>query len=165
MFSSIIFAKEKCDELLIVSLEKTSTELPTVFNDCGVFPGEITMIGILSSAKTNIRSSKDISEISSYLNDKNIASKSIINFSSWGGYMQQSIYGDSSQIVTMTAPLNDDLALKLENLRIKKNRIYILNICYNCSVENIRQVFVSAKNIELVGPKTNDWKLIKISYD
>ena len=42
--------KEKCDELLIVSLEKTSTELPTVFNDCGVFPGEITMIGILSSA-------------------------------------------------------------------------------------------------------------------
>ena len=54
---------------------------------------------------------------------------------------------------------------KIDNLRIQKNRIYILNICYNCSVENIKQVFVSAKNIETVGPKTNDWKLIKISYD
>ena len=132
---------------------------------CALIICTLVSIGILSSTKTNIRSSKDISEISSYLNDKNIASKSIINFSSWGGYMQQSIYGDSSQIVTMTAPINADLALKLENLRIKKNRIYILNICYNCSVENIKQVFVSAKNIETVGPKTNDWKLIKISYD
>ena len=79
--------------------------------------------------------------------------------------MQQSIYGDSSQIVTMTAPINADLALKLENLRIQKNRIYILNICYNCSVENIKQVFRSAKNIETIDTKTNDWKLIKISYN
>ena len=44
--SSITFAKEKCDELLIVSLVKTSTELPTVLEDCKVFPGEITTIGI-----------------------------------------------------------------------------------------------------------------------
>jgi len=49
--SSITFAKEKCDELLIVSLVKTSTELPTVLKDCTVFPGEITTIGI-SSANT-----------------------------------------------------------------------------------------------------------------
>ena len=79
--------------------------------------------------------------------------------------MQQSIYGDDSQIVTMTAPINTDLAYKLNNLRIKKNRTHILNICYDCSIENIKQVFVDAKNVELTGPKTMDWKVIKISFD
>ena len=44
--SSITFAKEKFGELLIVSLVKTSTELPTVLNDCTVLPGEMTITGI-----------------------------------------------------------------------------------------------------------------------
>ena len=132
---------------------------------CALILCTLLSVGILSSTKTNIRSSKDIYEISSYLNNKNIASESIINFSSWGGYLQQSIYGNSSQIVTMTAPIDSDLALKLNNLRVKKNRIYILNICYNCSVENIKQVFASAKNVEATGPKTNNWKVLKISYN
>ena len=44
--SSITLAKEKFDELLIVSLLITSTELPTVLNYCRDFPGDMTIIGI-----------------------------------------------------------------------------------------------------------------------
>tara|TARA_B100001123_G_C15129561_1_gene954733 strand:- start:672 stop:1115 length:444 start_codon:yes stop_codon:yes gene_type:complete len=125
----------------------------------------VVSVTILSSTKVNIRSSKEISKISVYLNDKNIARDSVINFSSWGGYLQQSIYGDKSQIVTMTNPLNIAMANKLNNLRVKKNRNYILNICYDCSSNNIKQMFNSAKKVKIVDLKTNNWKVIKISYD
>ena len=48
--SSIICAKEKCEDLLILSLSITVTALPTVLRDCGVFPGAITITG-MSCAK------------------------------------------------------------------------------------------------------------------
>ena len=132
---------------------------------CALLLCTIVSIGILSSTKVNIRSSKEISEISSYLSKKEIANNSIINFSTWGGYLQQSIYGNSSQIVTMTAPISAELASKVNNLRIKKNRKYILNICYSCSIGDIKQMFPSAKNVEIVELKTNIWKVLKISYE
>ena len=132
---------------------------------CALLLCSVVSIGILSSTKVNIRSSKEISEISYYLSKKEIANNSIINFSTWGGYLQQSIYGNSSQIVTMTAPISAELASKVNNLRIKKNRKYILNICYSCSIDDIKQMFSSAKNVENVELKTNIWKVLKISYE
>ena len=41
-----MFAKEKCEDSFILSESITVTELPTVLNDWGVFPGAITIIGI-----------------------------------------------------------------------------------------------------------------------
>ena len=132
---------------------------------CALLLCAIVSVSILSSTKINIRSSKDLSKISSYLSDESIANNSIINFSSWGGYLQQSIYGYDTQIVTMTNPINRDLATKVNNLRIDKDRNYIINIFYKCSLKKIKQTFPSAKNIEFIELKTNIWKVIKISYD
>ena len=132
---------------------------------CALLLCAIVSVSILSSTKINIRSSKDLSKISSYLSDESIANNSIINFSSWGGYLQQSIYGYDTQIVTMTNPINRDLATKVNNLRIDKDRNYIINICYKCSLKKIKQTFPAAKNIEFIELKTNIWKVIKISYD
>ena len=42
----IISAIKKFDEFSISLLSITDTELPTSSYDCGVFPGEITIIGI-----------------------------------------------------------------------------------------------------------------------
>ena len=125
----------------------------------------IVSMTLLTSSKINIRSSKEITEISTYLNRPDIANNSIINFSSWGGYLQQSIYGHKLQIVSMTAPINVDLASKVNNLRIKKNREYILNVCHSCSESEIKQMFSSATNVEIVRLKTNIWKVLKVSYE
>ena len=131
---------------------------------CSLILCTAVSMNILFLTKVNVRSSKEISEIAFYLNKSKIASESIINFSTWGGYLQQSIYGNKSQIVTMTAPINAELASKVNDLRIKKNRKYILNICYSCSLENIKQMYPSAKNLEVVKLKTDIWKVLKISY-
>ena len=65
----------------------------------------------------------------------------------------------------MTAPINVDLASKVNNLRIKKNREYILNVCHSCSESEIKQMFSSATNVEIVRLKTNIWKVLKVSYE
>tara|TARA_B100001245_G_scaffold132560_1_gene98226 strand:- start:26 stop:469 length:444 start_codon:yes stop_codon:yes gene_type:complete len=132
---------------------------------CALLLCSIVSIGILSTTKVHIRSSNERSEISSYLNKKEVANNSIINFSTRGLYLQQSIYGNNFQIVTITAPISTELASKVNNLRIKKNRKYILNICYSCSIDDIKQMFSSAKNVEIVELKTNIWKVLKISYE
>ena len=54
-FSSIISAKEKLFEFLIISSLIISIELPTVLNDWAVLPAEITITGILSALRIVIK--------------------------------------------------------------------------------------------------------------
>ena len=119
---------------------------------------------LLSYSNINSRSSKEIAEVSKYLRNENIANESIINFSSWGGYLQQSIYGKKFQIVTMADPINLNIAKELNDLRIEKNRSYIINVCNNCKIENIIEIFKDSKKIEFINLDTNTWKVMKISY-
>ncbi len=124
----------------------------------------ISSFVLLNNTTINDRSSNDIGEISNYLRNKNIAKESVINFSSWGGYLQQSIYGDKTQIVTMADPMSEEFANKINALRIDKNRSYILNICNGCTENSIKEIFKYSKKIETIKLNTNTWKIMKITF-
>jgi hypothetical protein len=59
---------------------------------------------ILTQQSETVRSARERDVIFRYFSDDAIASQAIINFSSWGGYYIQSLYGPKDQLVTYTEP-------------------------------------------------------------
>jgi hypothetical protein len=102
------------------------------------------------------------------LKEKNIAEKSVINFSTWGGYYIQSLYGHKNQLVTYTDQFNDNEPEDLKKIKINNNRDFIINICFNeneinkCTYDFIREKFKNYKNIEPLTNNQGIWKAWKI---
>jgi hypothetical protein len=121
----------------------------------------ISAIQLINSKATN-GSEDNKADVFKYLQNEELAKNSIINFSSWGGYYIQSLYGPESQLVTYTEPINESDGLALESLRQRLKRRYILNVCNSCSIDEISAIY-SGSNIVQVGPKLSGWTIFQIS--
>ncbi|MDI9347929.1 MAG: hypothetical protein QM538_05440 [Methylacidiphilales bacterium] len=117
----------------------------------------------LTFAEVRVEQNPEREELFKYLQKPEIARNAVINFSSWGGYYQQSLYGDKNQLVTYIDPLNAKDVFSLEETRIKLNRSHIINICIRCTREELQKYF-NAHTIIQVGPPTMYWRMWKLSY-
>jgi hypothetical protein len=126
-----------------------------------LFLSALVSWGQVYSAKEYTHSESGRKVIFDYLSQKDIASESIINFTSWGGYYQQSLYGADSQLVTYTEPITSDGMRLMKELLVITGRKYLVNVCYDCDVSTFRPYF-SADTIEVLNFPATSWRLIKI---
>ena len=101
------------------------------------------------------------SEVFKYLQYEDEVKNSVINFSSWGGYYIQFLYGPRSQLIT-DRPIDASSGIALEEMRSRLNKDYIINVCFDCTVEGVSKGF-PGKNVTRIGPKQTKWILWKIS--
>ena len=69
-----------------------------------------------------------------------MAAKNVLNFSFWGGYYQQSLYGDRAQIVTYIEPMNAGDVTALKDIARRTSRD-ILDVCMRCDLGAMRSDF------------------------
>jgi len=99
--------------------------------------------------------------IFNYLSRDEVASNAIINFVSWGGYYQQSLYGSRAQLVTYIEPLTDKSVAELTELWTRSGRKEIINVCLGCDARTVSAFFPDFNVSTLYFPNTS-WRLVKI---
>lgn len=102
--------------------------------------------------------------IFSYLSKPEIAQKSVINFSSMGGYSIQALYGDKSQVVVWTSLNAPNAGKNLMGILSDSGREVLLNVCSNqerCNYEVIQHQFPK-QSIRKVGPGSDNWLIWEI---
>jgi len=125
-----------------------------------VLLSNVYSVAVLSASPIGIHCARERELFFDYFDKPEIASKNIINFSSWGGYYYQSIYGDDSQLVTWSEQLNPTEASKL-TLLAKETHKNIINACLDCSPNLMTELFPTSKVSELeLG--LNHWKVFQI---
>jgi hypothetical protein len=144
----MIFANQSLEKF-----KKVIIILSTLMVVCGV---------LLVFGQVGIHSSAERSILFKSLSNSKLASNSVINFSSWGGYYIQSLYGDQSQLVTYIEPMTGDEATRLAGIAKRLNRPFIINVCHSCSKEDMMKFF-PGRVIEKVGPENYNWLIWKIS--
>jgi hypothetical protein len=118
---------------------------------------------LLVFGRVGIHSSNERSTIFKMLSNAKLASNSVINFSSWGGYYIQSLYGDQSQLVTYIEPMTEGEATVLAGVAKRLNRPFIFNVCHSCSKEDMMKLF-PGKQIDRESPNNSNWIIWKISH-
>ena len=99
-----------------------------------------------------------------YLSRPEIATKSVINFSSMGGYSIQALYGDKNQVVVWTSLKAPNSGLNLQEILSKSGREVLLNVCNShdlCSYEALQKEFPT-QEISRVGPDYTSWWIWEI---
>lgn len=100
-----------------------------------------------------------------YLTLPDIAQKSVINFSTMGGYSIQALYGNANQVVTWTSLRVPTAGKSLLEILEKSNRQVILNVCDSedfCNYEQVRAQFPN-QEIKKVGPANSSWWVWEIT--
>lgn len=125
----------------------------------------ILSIVVLSVTPIGILCARERKYLFNYLSRPDIASKNIINFSTWGGYYHQSLYGNINQLVIWSP--NAEEARKLSQLAKQINR-NIINVCvdcdksYNCDKASLLKLF-STTDVNEVELGLKSWKLYEIT--
>lgn len=99
-----------------------------------------------------------------YLSQPQIAKRSVINFSSMGGYSIQALYGDKSQVVVWTPLSVPNAGKNLLDILSISGRQSILNVCNThdgCTLDILQKQFPS-QLINKVGPLGSDWQIWEI---
>ena len=118
----------------------------------------------LSFAKIYDYSDKSRNAIFKKLKEPYLANNSVINFSTWGGYYIQSLYGDEKQLVTYTDQLDIGHSEKLKKIKLNNNRKYIINVCFDeninnkCTYDFLKNKFVNFKTIKPLIDNTGIWR-------
>jgi hypothetical protein len=122
----------------------------------------------LTQLKEKPHTSSERAAIFAYFDNEAVASQALINFSSWGGYYIQSLYGPRNQLVTYTEPygyedkrtatLNPKDAEELFLLAQKTGR-RIYNICYGaiCNKVALEAIFGNQLTFEEIMPSLPNW--------
>ncbi len=85
-------------------------------------------------------SSRGRDRLFEYLCRPGVASRYVLNFSSWGGYYQQALYGDPAQLVTYIEPLTRADASRLSEIAHSLSR-GVLDICRGCTRASVAASF------------------------
>ena len=95
-----------------------------------------------------------------YLSRPDVASTHVVNFSSWGGYYQQALYGADAQLVTFVEPLTGSDATRLATLATSIARD-VIDVCLDCTRPSIAAAFAGSdvKEIDLGLAR---WKLFEV---
>ncbi|QWD18439.1 hypothetical protein DP176_04520 [Polynucleobacter paneuropaeus] len=144
----MIFANQSLEKF-----KKVIIILSTLMVVCGV---------LLVFGQVGTHSSAERSTLFKSLSNSKLASNSVINFSSWGGYYIQSLYGDQSQLVTYIEPMTGDEATRLAGIAKRLNRPFIINVCHSCSKEDMMKFF-PGKQIDRESPNNSNWVIWRIS--
>lgn len=115
----------------------------------------------LSLGKQGAHSESTRQPIFDYLSRDEIASNAIINFVSWGGYYQQSLYGARTQLVTYIEPITQESVDGLVEVWARSGRKEIINICTGCDAKAISSFFSEYKISTVDFPNTS-WRLVRI---
>jgi hypothetical protein len=124
---------------------------------------------VLTQNKLHVKVNHEKEAIYAYLNDPERAANSIYNFSTWGGYFIQAMYGPKTQIAVYSEPYEAEPALALypayaekmmEIARFTGRKLY--TICYQpglCSKAALEDAFGHKMTFEEVLPGLEHWKL------
>ncbi len=165
--------------LLLIAANKNHERFKMVVSF--VLFSNIISICVLLMTPIAGHSARERTDVFNYLRQNEVATENVINFSTWGGYYNQSLYGNKNQLVTFVAPLNSKGAFQLNELAKITSR-NILNVCADCieepdllselfdyrtlseskcNIESMRLLFATAKVVEIqTGLET--WKMFQI---
>ncbi|MEC5385807.1 hypothetical protein VVD49_08730 [Uliginosibacterium sp. H3] len=127
----------------------------------GLAAGALSAVTIVSFSGFQPGNSGNRDEVFDYLSSEAAATESVFNFSEWGMYYQQALYGPSAQVVTMQSIRDRAAATPLIRLATKQGR-EILNICAACDLQTVSRGFggLPVEEIKLGG---TPWKIFKVS--
>jgi len=117
-------------------------------------------IALLTASPVTAAAARERSRIFEHLQRSDVAAQYVLNFSSWGGYYQQSLYGDRDQIVTYVEPLTGSDAGKLMDIARLTSRD-IINVCLGCNYGSVAAVFDRA-DVSVVDLGLTAWQVFRI---
>jgi hypothetical protein len=125
----------------------------------------VIAMALSSASEIDPKSVHERSRIFSYLRQPDVASEHIINFSSFGGYYHQALFGHDDQLVTWShsGRRNREPAIELQRLAGLTSR-NILNICRDCDDELMRS-FYATDRITEIDLGLRFWKVFRITPD
>ena len=102
------------------------------------------------------------SAIFTFLSWPDGARGNVINFSSFGGYYHQALFGDDAQLVTWShsGRRNREPALELHRLAELTSR-KIINVCRDCDAELMR-AFFATERVNEIDLELHEWKVFEI---
>ena len=122
----------------------------------------VSSMVILGVSSIHPRSARERTAVFRYLTQPAIAEANVINFSSWGGYYQQALFGDDSQLVTFSYLVGEYSSgpVELRQLgRLTGRRI--LNVCMNCDLQLMQTLFATTDVTE-IRPGLRYWRIFQI---
>jgi len=154
--------------LLFMDFAATLAPMLAIILIGGFFAFNLASLAALTQGTFLGTNAPERAAIFHYFDNDEIASHAIINFSSWGAYYIQAIYGPKNQLVTYTEPhdletlrrvsfMPQDAAALLEIAHQTGRRIY--NICYGptCTKEGLESVYDNKIAFEEVLPGLQFW--------
>lgn len=126
----------------------------------GFFALNLLALFYMMEAPISQPESKGRDAVFEYLEKAVPAEKSIVNFSSWGGYYIYALYAPKNQLVTYTEPLRPEDAGKLANISNNTGR-KIYNVCLGmwCNEFYLNQVFNNQLKFKEALPGSRTWKV------
>ncbi len=157
---------------LILFFATTLNKLPATAR--AIFVGlfltlNLASLLVLTQNKLLVKINEEKEVIYAYLNDEHRASESIYNFTTWGGYFIQALYGPKTQMAVYTEPyeasptvaLYPEFAEKLLDIsHFTRRKLY--TVCYEpglCSKEDLETAFAGKASFEEVLPGLQHWHL------
>lgn len=121
----------------------------------------LSAIALLSESPVAAPAARERAAMFAYLSRPDVAPHYVVNFSSWGGYYPQSLYGDRQQIVTFIAPANASDAARLVDIAKATSRD-ILDVCLDCDRAPIAE-FLGPADIAAVNLGLTQWNVFRIA--
>lgn len=126
-----------------------------------ILTSSIVSCTLLFFEKEAVNAESNRQPIFEYLSQENIASDAIINFTSWGGFYIQSLYGSRTQLVTYIEPMTKESSGRLLEIFQRSGRKEIINVCSDCDALSIASFFPGYEVSTIDFPNTS-WRLVKI---
>jgi hypothetical protein len=123
---------------------------------CGL---SCTLALAFSSIQPSSARSRDVAF--SYLSQPAVAEADVINFSEWGMYYIQSLYGAAPQLVTTYFLSREGPQTALLDLA-RTQRRGIINVCFSCDQQSIARAFAGLP-VEEIKIDSAPWRVFRIS--
>jgi hypothetical protein len=149
--------------LLLLVARANASRFALVLGSVVVF--NLGSVALLGATSIEPRSAPERAEIFRYLSRPDVARSNIVNFSSWGGYYQQALYGHDSQVVTWSRDRRRGRAAAAELHRLaRQTSRKIINVCMRCDSASVQTLYETANVVE-INPGRRHWRVFQIDPD
>jgi hypothetical protein len=147
---------------LIILLADLTATLPSgsaVIIAMVFFALNLWSVAALTQENVQARNSPDREAVFQFFNDDAFAPDAIVNYSAWGGYYIQALYGPKNQLVTYTDPLLPQDADQLLALSHETGR-KIYDVCFGpyCNALTLKSLFGGRLDFDDVLPGLPNWR-------
>jgi hypothetical protein len=122
----------------------------------------VMSIGLLSATPVQRDTSRERGRVFDYASRPDVATTHVVNFSSWGGYYHQDLYGPRTQLVTFVDPLTPEGGARLADVARSTSRD-LLNICMGCTREAMLDAFHGA-SVQEVPLGAEHWRAFRVRF-